>query len=211
MRTMRSHAPLLARLLAVQVALFGAAVMDAAFAQYSAPDTNQTGVEANPIDTSITTQPSAQFRRGLKAHRATKAKIAHSAAELGSYRRTLTRGANVGVVRNAIGIPVQRTGADVKADVKVSARANADGTLKNTSSAPNCGTDAGGNGFRGKFIPLHTSSGVPLNSRLNTAMNHAVIDGRDMVRPGAGPGVIAGPAKNVMVTIGGASFQPRHP
>ena len=46
---------------------------------------------------------------------------------------------------------------------------------------------------------------------LNTAMNHSIIGGRDMIRPGLGAGAIGGPAKNVAGVIGGNSFRPRHP
>jgi hypothetical protein len=42
-------------------------------------------------------------------------------------------------------------------------------------------------------------------------MNHSVISGRDMIRPGLGAGAIGGPAKNVAGVISGNSFRPRHP
>jgi len=42
------------------------------------------------------------------------------------------------------------------------------------------------------------------------APNHSAINGREMVRPGAGTGVIGGPARNVG-GISGSNFVVRHP
>ena len=123
------------------------------------------------------------------------------------------RGSKVGVVRNAIGQPVHPTSNNIKAtEVKASERTAIDGALKNTSSSGNGGTEAVGiDAHRQGFVPLRAGWAAPRDPRVNTAMNHSIISGRDMVRPGLGASAIGGPAKNVAGVINGSSFRPRHP
>jgi len=212
MMTMSARAPLLSRFLAAHLVLFGAAAVDLASAQDHAQVANKADAEANPIDISITTQRPSHFRRGLKAHDSKRSTIARKSGNSGD-RRTLIRGTKVGVVRNAIGQHVHHTSIDAKgAEVKASERIAVDGALKNASPAGNGGTEAGGIDSHGQgFVPLRAGWAAPRDPRLNTAMNHSIISGRDMVRPGLGAGVIGGPAKSLAGVINGTSFRPRHP
>lgn len=209
---MSARASLLARFLAAHLVLFGAAAKGAAWAEGTAPVANHTDAEAAPIDTSIATQRPSHFRRELKWRDAKKYTIAHPSGNSGDHRTSI-RGTNVGVVRNAIGQPVHSTSNDIKGtELKASERTAIDGALKNASSAGNVGTEAGGaNSHRQGFVPLRANTAVPRDPQLNTAMNHSIIGGRDMIRPGLGAGAIGGPAKNVAGVIGGNSFRPRHP
>lgn len=209
---MSPRAPLLARFLAAHLVLFGAAAMGAAWAEDAAPVANHTDAEAAPLDTSIATQRPSHFRRELKSRDAKKYTIAHPSGNSGD-RRIWMRGSKVGVVRNAIGLPVHQTNTDIKGtDVKTSERAGVQGALKNASSAGNGGTEAGGiDPHRQGFVPLRAGGVAPHDPRINTAMNHSIISGRDMVHPGLGASAIGGPAKNVAGVINGSSFRPRHP
>jgi hypothetical protein len=213
MMTMSARASLLASSVAAHLVLFGAAAVDPASAQDPAPVANHTAAEADPIDTSITTQRPSHFRRELKAHESKKSTITHPSGISGDHRRTLMRGTKVGVVRNAIGQPVHQTSIDIRgAEVKASERTHVDGTLKDASPAGNGGTEAGGTDpHRQGFVPLRAGWAAPRDPRLNTAMNHSIISGRDIVHPGAGSGALGGPAKNLAGVINGTSFRPRHP
>ena len=210
MITMSARTSLLASLLVAYLVLFGAAAMGAAWAEDTAPVANHTDAEAAPIDTSI--GPS-HFRHEPKAGDAKKYTIAHPSVNSGDYRRKLMHGTKVGVVRNAIGLPVHQTSTDIKGtDVKASERAGVQGALKTGSPAGNGGTEAGGiDPHRQGFVPLRAGAAVPRDPRINTALNHSIVGGRDMVRLGLGAGAIGGPAKNVAGVINGSSFRPRHP
>jgi hypothetical protein len=209
---MSARAPLLASSLAAYLLLFGAAAVVPASAQDAAPVANHSVAEASPIDTSITTQHPSHFRRGLKAHDAKRSTIARSSGKSGD-RRTWMRGRKVGVVRNAIGQPVHPRSADIKGKVtKTVDRAGVDGTSKIGSPPGNAETEAGGiDSHHQAFVPLRAGGVTLREPRVNTAMNHSVISGRDMIRPGLGAGAIGGPAKNVAGVISGNSFRPRHP
>lgn len=209
--TMSARASLLAGSLAAYLVLFGTAVVPAS-AQDAAPVANHSVAEASPIDTSITTQHPPHFRRGLKAHDAKRSTIARSSGKSGD-RRTWIRGSKIGVVRNAIGQPVHPRSADIKGkDTKTVDRAGVDGTPKTGSPPGNTGTEAGGiDSHHQAFVPLRAGGATQHDPRTNTAMNHSIINGRDMVRPGLGAGVIGGPAKNLAGVINGTSFRPRHP
>lgn len=209
---MSARAPLLSSLLAAHLVLFGAAVV-AAWAEDTAPVANHTDAEAAPIDASIAPQGPSHFRHELKSRDARKYAIAHPSGNAGDHHRTFMRGSKVGVVRNAIGQPIHPTSNDIKATkVKASERITVDGALKNASSVGNGGTEAVViDSHPQGFVPLRANTAVPRDPRLNTAMNHSIIGGRDMVRPGLGAGAIGGPAKNVAGVISGNNFRPRHP
>jgi hypothetical protein len=213
MMTMSARASLLASSVAAHLVLFGAAAVDPASAQDPAPVANHTAAEADPIDTSITTQRPSHFRREQKAHESKKSTIGHPSGISGDHRRTLMRGTKVGIVRNAIGQPVHQPSIDIRgAEVKASERTHVDGTLKNASPAGNGGMEAGGTDpHRQGFVPLRAGWAAPRDPRLDTAMNHSIISGRDMVHPGAGSGALGGPAKNLAGVINGTNFRPRHP
>ncbi len=209
---MSARAPLLASFFPVYLLLFGAVAVDSASAEDSAPVANHTDAEANPIDASITMQRPSHFRRGLKGHDWKKSKITRPSGNSRDGRRAWTHAKN-GVVRNAIGLPVHPTSTDIKGtDVKASERAGVDGAPKSGSPAGNGGTEAGGiDTHRQGFVPLRAGGVTPHDPRTNTVMNHSIISGRDIVRPGLGAGAIGGPAKNVAGVISGNSFRPRHP
>lgn len=211
--TMSARAPLLSSFLAAHLVLFGAAAMGAAWAEDTVPAANHTDAEASPIDTRIASKGPSNFRHELKARDTKKYAITHPSANSDDHRRTLMRGARIGVVRNAIGQPVHQKGGDIKgAGVKAPERTHVDGTPKDASLAGNGGTEAGGiDSHRHGFVPLRAGGVTPHDPRTNTSMNHSIMSGRDMVRPGMGAGVIGGPAKNLAGVIDGTKFRPRHP
>jgi len=210
--TPSTPAPLLTSFFAAALVVVGAAAVIPASAEDPGAGTDHTNADPTPIDTSITTQRPSHFRRGLKAHDSKKSTIARPSGNSGD-RRTLMRGSKVGVVRNAIGQSAHQTSTDIKGtNVKASERAGADGVPKTGSPAGNGGTEAGGiESHRQGFVPLRAGGVTSHDPRINMAMNHSSINGRDMVRPGSGAGVIGGPAKNVAGVISGTSFRPRHP
>lgn len=171
-----------------------------------------TGFQVNPIDTNMSVQGSFNSRRVLNTHNWKKREMTRRSGIPAEHRRTLARANKDGVVRNAIGEPVHQTGANVKGtDVKASERAGVDGTPKNINLVGNGGAEAVGTDFhRQGFVPLRASGATPHDSPINTAMNHSIINGRDMVRPGSGTSRIGGAAKNNSGVISGTSFQPRH-
>ncbi len=109
---MRVRASLLARFLTAYLVLFGAAAMGAVWAEDAAPVANHTDAEAAPIDTSVATQRPSHFRRELKSRDAKKYTIAHPSGNSGD-RRIWMRGATHSIVRNAIGLHIDRTSADI--------------------------------------------------------------------------------------------------
>jgi hypothetical protein len=171
--------------------------------------TKPSGTDLGEIDTRITVFGRPRFGRS-KAHDWKKSKIARPSGNSRDGHRTWTRAKN-GVVRNAIGQPTQRTSTGIKAtDVKASEWAGVDGTPK--SPAGNGGTEAGGaDTHRQGFVPLRAGGVTPQDPRINTAMNHSSISGRDMIRPGLGASAIGGVAKNNSGVISGIMFRPKHP
>ncbi len=208
---MSARAPLLSSFLAAHLVLFGAAAVDLASAQDHAQVVNKADAEANPIDTSIATPRPAHFRPGRKAHDSKKSTIAHSSGDPGSYR-IFRRGTKAGVVRNAIGQPVERTITDNKATDVKGERGGVGGVAKSGSWAGSGGPEADRiDSQRPAFVPLRAGRVTGHDPRTNAAINHSIINGRDMVRPGSGAGVIGGPAKNLAGVINGTNFRPRHP
>lgn len=173
--------------------------------------TKPSGTDLGAIDTRITVFGRPRFGRS-KAHDWKKSKIARPSGNSRDHR-TLMRGTKVGVVRNAIGQPIHPTSTDIKGtDVNASERAGVDGTQKNGSPPGNGGTEVGGiDSHRQGFVPLRASGVTPHDPRINTAINHSIIDGRDMVRPGLGASAIGGAGKNNLDVINGTNFRPRHP
>ena len=173
--------------------------------------TKPSGADFGPIDTRITMLGKPRFGRS-KAHGWKKSKIALPSGNSRDHR-TLMRGTKVGVVRNAIGQPIHQTSTDIKGtDVNASERAGVDGTQKNGGPPGNGGTEVGGiDSRRQGFVPLKASGVAPHDPRINTAINHSTIDGRDMVRPGLGASAIGGAAKNNSGVINGTNFRLRHP
>lgn len=168
--------------------------------------TKRSGANLGPIDTRITVLGKPRFGRS-KAHGWKKSKIALPSGNSRDHR-TLMRGTKVGVVRNAIGQPIHQTSTDIKGtDVNASERAGVDGAQKNGSPPGNGGTEAGGiDSHRQGSVPLRAGGVTPHDPRINTAINHSIIDGRDMVRPGLGASTIGGAAKNNSGVINGTNF-----
>lgn len=215
MRTiMRTLTALPARLFATLFVLFGATILSAAFAQDAAPAASQSDADANPIDTSITTQSPSHFKRGSKAHGSKKSVIAKSSGHSGDrhYRNLLGPNA-AGVVRNSIAQPVRAMGADLKGtQLKSSPLAGLDGKFRDTSSVGNGGKETVGTAtHRQGFVPLRAGGVTPHDPRVNTAMNPSIINGRDLVRPGSGASAIGGAAKNNSGIITGTGFRPENP
>jgi len=203
----------LARLFATLFVLFGATILSAALAQDAAPAASQSDADANPIDTSITTQPPSHFKRGSKGHGSKKSVVANSLGHSGGHHRNLLRAKGVGVVRNSIGQPVRPAGADLKGtQLKGSEPAGLEGTFKNASPVENGGKETIGTAsHRQGFIPLRAGGVTPRDPRLNTAMNPSTINGRDMVHPGSGASAIGGAVKNNSGAITGTGFRPGNP
>ena len=188
-----------------------------AASQDGAPSANQADTGWGPIDTSITVQGPPKSRHGFKKFDRKQSKLfaarpwGHSA----DHHRLWTHGARVGAVRNAIGQPVHQHNADGKGNFKKGIeKAAVDATPKSSGAPANSGVGAvAPNPQHGVFVPLTSGSaggGKPHDPRINTAVNHAVIDGRDRIRPGSGS-VIGGANKIAAGVIDGTTFNPRHP
>jgi hypothetical protein len=213
MMTVSSRTCVFAKFLATYLILFGAAAMNAGSAQDAAPVAHQSDAEANPIDTRITTQPPSHSKHGVRARAVKKSAIARSSGNSNTRRQVATHAAAVGVVRNAIGQPVQHTLANVKpVDVKASEPTGANGTAKNSSAAGNSGIETVGaaDSHRQALVPLRAGGVTQHAPQTNTAMNHSIINGRDMVRPGMIAGAIGGPAKSHSGGISGTDFRSKH-
>lgn len=182
--------------------------------QDGAPSANQGDSGWGPIDTSITVQGPPKSRRGLKKFDRKESKLfaAHPSRHSADYHWLWTRSARVGAVRNAIGLPVRQHNVDGKGNFKKGIEKAAAKSTPNSAGAPgNSGVGAiAPNPQHGGFVPLASGSGKPYDPRINTAVNHAVIDGRDRVRPGSGS-VIGGANKIAAGVIDGTTFHPRHP
>jgi hypothetical protein len=209
---MRAPTSLLVRLFATLFVLFGATILSAALAQDAAPAASQSDADANPIDTSITTQPPSHFKRGSKGHASKKSVVANSLGHSGGHHRNLLRANGVGVVRDSIG-QVRPTVADLHGtQLRSSEPAGLNGTFRDTGSVKNGGKNTTGTAIhRQGFVPLRVGGVTPHDPRLNAAMNPSIINGRDMVRAGIRASAIGGPAKNNSGTITGTGFRPSNP
>jgi len=207
---MSTHQSLSARLLAAHLVLLGATAACTALAQEAGPPASQSGAEANPIDTSVTTQPPAHFKRGSKAHSVKKFTVARSSGNSGNHHRNLLHGSQGTVVRNSIGQPVKTTTADVKAiqTQHTSELPAANGVGKTTNSLGKSATPDGLTVTPSQgFVPLHTTAIPAKEQRINTAMNRSIISGRDMIHPGSGAAAIGGPAKHPSGTLSGTGLR----
>jgi hypothetical protein len=104
------------------------------------------------------------------------------------------------VVRNAIGMPIHPQ------------RADKNGSGTGGTPKPHVGN--GGTGVSGLGLRPQASNPVPTNglhSPATTTMNHSSVVGSIILRPTTAPGVIGGPAKNVVGSLNGTNFRQRHP
>jgi hypothetical protein len=208
---MSTCASLPAKLLAAHVILFGGAAANAALAQDTAPDTSQIDTDANPIDTTITTQPPSHSKHGLKARSSKKFTSAHSSGNPPHHYRNLLHGNAVSVVRNSIGQTVQINAYGKGIEPKAFERAAANGASGNTSVATSGGAPAGIDSQHQGLVPLRARPAVPHDPRLSMAINRLIINGRDIIRRGVGAGAIGGAAKNNSGGISGTDFRLARP
>jgi hypothetical protein len=161
--------------------------------------TKHSGTEFAPIDTRITMVGSRRSWRWSTALDWKKSKVVRPSGNL-RYGRNSMRGSKGGVLRNAIGLAV---------DVKIPA---VNDVPNSAQPAGNGERQAGRTDFhREGFAPVQVGVVRPHDSQINTAMNHSIVNGRDLVRPGSRSGAIGGAAKNDAGVIDGTSFRPRHP
>jgi hypothetical protein len=99
---------------------------------------------------------------------------------------------NAPVVRNAIGVPVHQPSASRNAPVV----RNAIGLpLRQPNASPNA----------------LGAAKKPINTQLTASINHSMINGTGVGRPGSGTVAIGVPKRKVVGVIDGTSFRPRHP
>jgi hypothetical protein len=178
-------------------------------ASTGAPAKDTTSPDAHmkdlgPVDTRISVEPRLH---GVKPDRIRGAKTKFRILP-GHGRQLHPRLAPGTVVRNAIGVTIHPKGTDNKGNQgKVPDQAGARGTPK----------AAAGNGATGVAtleLRPQASNPVPTNglhAPATTTMNHSSIGGSIMVRSTTAPGVIGGPAKNVVGALNGTTFRQRHP
>ena len=191
------------------------------------------GMNAMPLDTSITVMPSLY---GKKAGGGMGQKKKQTVI----FRPLKRPGLQVGQPEHAHNLSpatvtaVTRTnavGAHVQDRVRAAlARAGSHGEIKNAiggAAAPGAG---GGNANAAEGVAVN-SVGMTVHVHPNIAgtntaepktglaesvatagtMNHSVVNGHDMIRPGSATGAIGGPAKNTGGVLSGSMFHLRHP
>ena len=168
------------------------------------------GTESNPIDTRITVFGRPRSGHALNARDRKQTKIARPLG-ISDHRRTLIHTNKDHVVRNAIGQPAQ-----VKADNKGTDEKSLEATSvkgpPTSVGAENGGGRAGVPDLRHQgFVPLPAQDGRLHDLPLNTALNHSIINGAGMGRPGLRTGAIGGSTKNQSGVLNGTDFRPRHP
>jgi hypothetical protein len=164
----------------------------------------QNGTELGPIDTRITVVGAARSWRSSRDHSWKKAKVARPSGNL-RYGRASARTTKGSVVRNAIGLPVPHTTAELNGRV-------ANDISQSNQLPRNGGIQFGGADLhREGFIPLQARGAKAPDFPSNAAMNHSIIGGRDLIRQSSGAAVIGGPVKRSAGLISGTNFQTRHP
>jgi len=191
------------------------------------------GMNAMPLDTSITVMPGlygkkagggmAQKKKQTVIFRPLKRPALQSGQSEHAHNLSPAT-ANAVTRTNAVGAHVQDR---VRAAF---ARAGSHGEIKNAiggAAAPGPGgvntNAAEGVAVNSVGVTVHVHPGIP---GTNTAepktgpvepvasagtMNHSVVNGHDMIRPGSAAGAIGGPAKNTTGVLSGSMFHLRHP
>jgi hypothetical protein len=174
---------------------------------------HRSATDPNPIDTSITVQAASRLRHATKGDDWKKPRIVVPSTDVRSQRRTLATPTEAGVVRNAIGQPIQTRQARQGLDGRIFTRAVVDGIERSVTNAPGIGpASAGGPDFQRQIsIPVTVTHAGTNDLPVYTTMNHSIINGTGMGRPGLGIGVIGGAAKNVAGVLSGTNFRPKHP
>jgi hypothetical protein len=156
---------------------------------------DHSGTEAAPIDTRITIVGRPRSWRWSKAHDWKKSKVAGTSANL-RYGLNSARRTKGAVVRNAIGLAVE------------AGKPAINDSPKSTTPLGKGETQAGTTDFHHEGL---TSAVRPHDPPISTAMNHSIVDGRDLVRAGSGAGAVGGRTKSSAGVISGTGFQIRHP
>ena len=113
-------------------------------------------------------------------------------------------------MRNAIGQPIPTRQASRGLDARIFTPAAVEGSEKSITAVP--ASVSGPDLHRQISIPVTAIRTGTNDPPVNTAaINHSIINGTGMGRPGLGIGVIGGPAKSVGGVISGTSFRPKHP
>jgi hypothetical protein len=172
--------------------------------------TQDTGTGINPIDTRISVQPRRTIKPPDKIGDVKSIARPGVPDNLRARHQNSVPGAIGGITRNAIGLPVGnnpaaqgpnagRQGSPPGAQIS---RPNATGDVARSAvgSVTNAGTQVSGP----RVAPQNTSPIATV-----TAINYAAINGTRMVRPGSGPGIVGGPAKNI-AGINGTGYRPKH-
>jgi hypothetical protein len=171
------------------------------------------GFESNPIDTRITVFGRPRSGHALNARDRKRTKIARPSG-IADHHRALIHTNKDHVVRNAIGQRIHQTKADGKGtDNKSLATTSVEGPPKSAGAVENGGVGtAGGPDPRHQgFVPLQARDGRLHALPLNTTLNHSIINGTGMGRPGLRTSAIGGATKNVAGGLNGTDFRPRHP
>jgi hypothetical protein len=159
--------------------------------------------DLGPVDTGISAVPRLHSAKSDRARSAkTKFKIVP-----GHSLRAHPKLAPATVVRNAIGVPIHPHGTDNKGSQgKVPDQASPGGT-------PKAAAGNGGTGMARLGLQPQAANAVSINgphSPATTTISHSSIGGSIMFRPTAAPGIIGGPAKNVVGALNGTTFHQRH-
>jgi hypothetical protein len=171
--------------------------------------TKQNGSAANPIDTRITVFGKPRSGRILSRPDRKNMKLARPQKILGDHRSKFMRTNNDSVVRNALGQRLPPSKGTANNTDKKGFETTSEGLPKNAGPGPNGGVAA--NMQHQGFVPALIRDGRPRDLPLNTTINHSIINGSVMGRPGMRVGAIGGAAKNFTGVINGTDFRPRHP
>jgi hypothetical protein len=162
--------------------------------------------DLGPVDTGISAEPRPHSTKpGTVRSAKTKFKVVP-----GHGPQAHPRLAPATVVRNAIGVPIHPQGTDNKSgQEKMPDHLGAGGAPK--PSAGNGGTGVVGLGLRPQVPNIVTTNRGGSPTPAIPAINHSSIGGSIALRPTTAPGVIGGPAKNVVGALNGTTFRQRHP
>jgi hypothetical protein len=171
------------------------------------------GTESNPIETRITVFGKPQTGSVLNALDRKKTKTVLPSA-ISNHHRPLIQTNKDQLVRNSIGQPIHQLKTDGAGVNKkgLEAISTVEGAAGSVSAVKNSGVGIAVSDPRHQgFVPLPARDGKLHELPLNTALNHSIINGRSIGRPGLRTGVIGGATKNVAGVLNGTDIRPRHP
>jgi hypothetical protein len=170
------------------------------------------GTESNPIETRITVFGKTQTGSVLNALDRKKTKTVLPSA-ISNHHRPLIQTNKDQLVRNSIGQPIHQLKTDGAGVSKkgLEAISAVEGPAGSVGAVKNSGVGIAVSDPRHEgFVPLPARDGkheLPLNA----ALNHSIINGGSIGRPGLRTGVIGGATKNVAGVLNGTDIRPRHP